>query len=137
MEFNPFANWVEQEAENLDERGVFFVSDESLLPLIYKKFGITDPSVVDSEEESMRSEEHLLRSGVRPNWKDITLPSMLKPSMDALFSTLRSSAIFASSSSMVSSPRYISIPSSSVPLRETERTTRIPSIGSAQLQTVE
>ena len=47
MDFNPFVNWIEQEAA--DRREVFFVPDPSLLPFIYEKFGIKDPAIIDSE----------------------------------------------------------------------------------------
>jgi hypothetical protein len=51
MDFNPFVNWIEQEAKNRDE--MFVVPDDSLLPMIYKTFGIRDLSILESDDPDM------------------------------------------------------------------------------------
>lgn len=59
MEVNPFAEWVQRMSNSyyfLVTKGIFYVPDKSVLPLIYKHFGIKNPSVLteDNDFDNMR-----------------------------------------------------------------------------------
>jgi hypothetical protein len=59
MEVNPFAEWVREMNKNrysYADKRTFYVPDKSVLPLIYKHFGIKDPSVLteDNDVDNMR-----------------------------------------------------------------------------------